>query len=68
MIEYDEYGRAIPAQNQLCSCGCGEKHNGETYKVWEATGQVYWFKHGKYPNPQSHVSDWLKNRVKDGVL
>lgn len=67
MIEYDQFGRAMPAQNRLCSCGCGEPHNGETYKVWEATGAVYWFKHGAYPHPQSHVVKWLQNRVKDGV-
>ena len=68
MIEYDVLGRAIPALHGLCSCGCGEKHNGETYKYWAVTGHVYWFKHGKYPNPQSHVVHWLQNRTNNAPI
>jgi hypothetical protein len=54
--KYDK-GVLIPERDGYCSCYCGEKHNGETYKLY--AGTVYWFKHGKYPDPQSHVSKFL---------
>lgn len=54
--QYDN-GVLIPERDGYCSCYCGEKHNGETFKVMY--GHVYWMKHGKHPEPQSHVATFL---------
>jgi hypothetical protein len=53
---YDR-GVLVPPPRGYCACYCGMRHNEETFKVMYGT--VYWLKHGKYPDPQAHVSKFL---------
>ena len=63
-------GIAIPEPYSLCCCGCKQKHDYNTRRVY--AGSVYWFKHGKYPNLAQHVDAWwavvTEDKVAQGVL
>jgi len=63
MLTYDEVGYAIQPDAGFCGCGCGNKHDHNTYRMWR--GSVWWFKFDRYPNQQSHVQKWLDTRIKD---